>query len=311
MPGRKQPAAAAAARVSRAGASVAALGAASSLFVVVRLIETWHVSPPPLSHRITVLGQPLSYPTANFAAVVVLVLALLGLTVMLTAIAGIAREIAGAMRLRRSLRASRRLREAFVIADDRPRAFCAGLLAPRVYVSTGAVALLDPHALETVLLHEHHHARRRDPLRLACGRAAARALFFIPGFSELVARGQALAEMSADEAAIDAGSGNRSALARAMLGFHDGSQPGDGVGIDPVRVDHVLGEAPDWRFPVLLCLVALAAIVLLAGVAALAGAAASGSASLAPPFLSSRPCVMVLAAVPGVLGLVGLRLRRS
>jgi hypothetical protein len=178
-----------------------------------------------------------------------------------------------------------------------------------VYISSGAVGLLDADALQAVLRHERHHARHRDPLRLACGRVAARALFFIPGVGELVSRQQALSELSADEAAINGAPGNRSALARAMLGFYDGSRPGDTVGIDPARVDHVLGAAADWRFPALLCLLALGGIVLLAAVTALAGAAASGSASLAPPLLSSRPCIMALAAIPGLVALVGLRLR--
>jgi hypothetical protein len=198
-----------------------------------------------------------------------------------------------------------------VIDDERPRAFCAGLLRPRVYISSGAVALLDAHALGAVLLHERHHARRRDPLRLACGRVVGRALFFVPGLGELITHHQALAEISADESAINAAPSNRSALARAMLGFHDSARPGDTVGIDPARVDYVLGEAPDWRFPALLAVLALTVTLVLAGLGVLAGAEASGTASLAPPFLSSRPCVMVLAAIPGFLTFAGLRLRRG
>jgi Zn-dependent protease with chaperone function len=34
------------------------------------------------------------------------------------------------------------------------------------------VALLDDSGLDAMLAHEHHHARRRDPLRLATGRVA-------------------------------------------------------------------------------------------------------------------------------------------
>ncbi|MGZ4179787.1 MAG: M56 family metallopeptidase [Solirubrobacteraceae bacterium] len=311
MAGPEQPAtaAAAAARVSRAGAVLGCLGLASSLFVVMRLLETWHGSSVPRARSISVLGQTLSYPTANFAAVVVLVLALLGLAVTVAAITGMARELTAARRFERSVPVTGRVGDALVIADDRPRAFCAGLLRPRIYVSSGAVAALDATALQAVLLHERHHARCRDPLRLACGRVAARALFFIPGLGELVARQQTLAELSADETTINAAPGNRSALARAMLGFYDGSRPGDPVGIDPARIDHVLGEPPDWRFPVLLCLPALAVIAVLAGLGALAGAAASGSATLAPPLLSSRPCIMVLAAVPGAMAFAALRLR--
>src|SRR5207237_9218309 len=91
--------------------------------------------------------------------------------------------------------------DAVVIADEQPRAFCAGLLRPRVYVSSGAVALLDEAALRAVLAHERHHARRWDPLRLAIARVIARALFFVPGLAELVRRQRAIAEVRADERA--------------------------------------------------------------------------------------------------------------
>ena len=83
------------------------------------------------------------------------------------------------------------------------------------------LALLDDAALSTVLAHERQHARRRDPLRLAAGRVLARALFFLPGLGDLVERQQALAELSADESAVNDLPANRSALARAMVSFSD------------------------------------------------------------------------------------------
>ena len=95
---------------------------------------------------------------------------------------------------------------------------------------------------------------------------------------------------------------NRSALARAMLSFSDDSESGEVVGIDPARVDHLLGEPPSWRFPALLCLAGLSVIALMTAVAVLAGQVASGSATLAAPFLSSRPCIVVLALIPADFG---------
>jgi Peptidase family M48 len=143
-----------------------------------------------------------------------------------------------------------------VIADARPRAFCGGVLQPRVYVSTWAMAILDGAGLNAVLAHERHHARRFDPLRLAAGRVLARALFFLPELGELVEHQQALAELSADESAVNALPANRFALAEAMLSFSDTPASGGSTGIDPARVDYLLGESPRWRFPVLLCLAA-------------------------------------------------------
>jgi hypothetical protein len=307
-----RPAAIAAARVSRASMLLGALGLASSAFVVVRLAERWRVTASATSHHITLLGQKVSYPAANFAAVVVLLLALLGLAVVVRLVAGAARELTTSARFVRRMTASgcRKLGDALVFEDERPRAFCAGLLRPRVYVSTGAVATLDEPALRAVLLHERHHAGRRDPLRLATGRVLSRALFFAPGIGELVRHQESLAELAADERAIDAGNENRSALARAMLSFSEETDSGESIGIDPARVDHLLGEPPSWRFPALVCVGVLAALVLIGTVALLAGQVASGSATLAPPFLSNQPCVVMLGMIPATVGLIALRLAR-
>ena len=81
-----------------------------------------------------------------------------------------------------------------------------------------------------------------------------------------------------------------------------------GVGLDPVRVDHLLGDPPPWRFPTLLFLAALAMIALLAGTAVLAGREAAGSASLAPPYLSAQPCLVVVALIPAALAVAAGRI---
>ena len=242
----RRSAAIAARRAARSQALLGLLGLASFGLVLLRLVETWRVSPQRVSHQVAILGQTLSYPAANTAAVIVLVLAALGAVVTARAVLGVAKEVTGARRLHRRLApATRRdLGGALVIDDDRPHAFCAGLLSPRVYVTSGALAILDESALEAVLAHERHHARRRDPLRLATSRVLTRAMFFLPALGELDRGQQALAEMSADESAIEADPGNRSALARAMLTFSDASEADDSVGIDPARVDYLLGEPP-------------------------------------------------------------------
>jgi hypothetical protein len=48
----------------------------------------------------------------------------------------------------------------------------------------------------------------------------------------------------------------------------------------------------------------------LVAVAVLAGHVASGSATLALPFLSRQPCIVVLAAIPAVLGVTAAYYRR-
>jgi hypothetical protein len=311
-PGQERPAAIAAARVSRASLVLGGFGLASAIFVLARLLESWRVTPHAASHQILIFGQTLSYPAANIDAVVIVLLAVLGSIVTARALTGAWREVQASRRFHRLLAQDkpRPLHGALVIADSRPRAFCAGLFRPRVYVSTGALAILDEAALSAVLAHERHHARRRDPLRLAAGRVLARALFFLPELADLVERQQTLAELSADESAVNSAPANRSALARAMLSFSDAPALSGSGGIDPTRVDYLLGDPPSWRFPALLCLAAASALVLLIAVAALAGQVATGSATLALPFLSHQPCIVVLAAIPAVLGVLGANYRR-
>jgi Zn-dependent protease with chaperone function len=305
-----RPAATAAARVSRANLALGGLGLASAIFLLARLLASWRVTPRAASHQISLVGVSLSYPAANVDAVVIL--AALGGIVTARALIAAWQEFQASRRFHRLLLKGRPqpLGEALLIADSQPRAFCAGLLSPRVYVTTSAVASLDDAALRAVLAHERHHARRRDPLRLATGRVLARALFFLPGLGDLVERQRALAELSADESAISGGPAHRSALARAMLSFSDSPASVASTGVDPARVDYLLGEPPSWRFPAVLCLAAIAVLALLVAVAVLAGQVASGSATLALPFLSHQPCIVVLAAIPAGLGLLAAAYRR-
>ena len=73
--------------------------------VVVRLVERWRVTPSAASHRIVILGQRVSYPAANVAAIVVLGLAVLGAVVVGLALVGAIREVTRQRRLSRRLAA--------------------------------------------------------------------------------------------------------------------------------------------------------------------------------------------------------------
>lgn len=308
----QQPAAIAAGRVFAVSLLLGVLGLASAVFVITRLFESWRVTPRPTSNEISILGQPLSYPAANAGAIVVTALAALGLLMAGMAAWRAARELLADRSFRRAIaaRSPLPLDGAWVIDEDRAQAFCAGLFRPRVYLSTGALDLLDAPALAAVLAHERQHATRHDPLRLACGRVLVAGLFFIPALRHLALRQHALAELSADEAAVLMGGGDRSALASAMLSFSQAASA-DATGVDPERIDHLLGERMQWRLPVALCLGAGAALSVLIALAVLAAHAAAGSATLAPPFLSSQPCVAVLAMIPTAVALAGVAYART
>lgn len=288
------------------------LALASAAFVVSRMFESWHIAPGSRAHVVSLLGQRLSYPVANVGAIIVTLLALLGLLMAGAAARCLFAELAADRRFRRALeaRSATPPRGAWgVILDEEPQAFCAGLLHPRVYVSTGALELLDEQALAAVIAHERHHVLRRDPLRLACGRALLAGLFFIPALRRMLERQQVLAEVGADEAALSADGVDRGALASAMLNFSDASSS-PSVGVDPRRIDHLLGEGSPMRFPFALCIASAAALLLLSACALVAGQLASGSATLAPPGLSGQPCIAVLAMIPAATVLAALRCTR-
>jgi hypothetical protein len=305
----ERPAARAAAIAWRTGLLLGLLAATAFVAVFARLLESWRVTARDGSRHVSVLGHSLSYPAANGGAIIVLALAVLGGIVAGIALSAIARELVAARRLARGLADLQPVARdgLFVIDDDRAEVFCAGLWRPRVYITTGALARLDPPAVRAVLEHERHHARRRDPLRLAASRVIARSLFFLPAVRELSGAQPTLAETSADESAVAAAAGDRSALARAMLRL--GDEPG--AGVDPARVDYLLGQAPGWRFPALMCTAALALLALVVTVAILAGREAAGSATLDPPFLSAQPCVVMLALIPCGIALVAGWLMRA
>jgi Zn-dependent protease with chaperone function len=304
---RRSPAAVAAGRMFGTTLALGLLAALSAGVALQRVLESWHVGSASSSRTISIAGQRVSYPAANAAAVIVVVLAALGLAMAAATVCRLGREVLRDRRFRERLRSRARsqVHGAWVLDDDRPQAFCAGLLRPRVYVSTGALDLLDEHALAAVLAHERHHARSRDPLRLACGRALVAGMLFAPALRRLVQRQNALAEIGADDAARAEGV-ERAALASAMLSFSEASGD-DPVGVDPQRIDNLLGEPPEWRFPLLLCVLTTVVLVSMLALAVLAGRVASGSATLAPPFLSGQPCVVVLALVPAVALAVAAR----
>lgn len=87
-------------------------------------------------------------------------------------------------------------------AAREPFAFCHGLVRPRICVSTGLVELLTNVELEAVLIHEGHHLRSYDPLRMWLARAVGQALFFLPIASHLHHGFMAAKELAADAAAI-------------------------------------------------------------------------------------------------------------
>ena len=181
-----------------------------------------------------------------------------------------------------------------VVEDPEPLAFCAGLLRPQVFVSTGAYDRLRPDQLAAVLDHEDHHAGRRDPLRALLGGALADALFYVPAARRLTDRHAALLDLAADAAAT--GRGRRGALAGAMLAVP--------AGVSSERVDRLLGDKARWGFSPAAVLTTVASLSLMAAGAGvlLDEAFVRFVLHQAPP----EPLTALLSAGPLLCGAAGL-----
>jgi Zn-dependent protease with chaperone function len=261
----------------------------------------------------SLFGLNLSRPYVNVAAAVLLALAGVGLAAIAKGARAALNEARSNRRFFGSLAARNPRRQGgfFVFDDVAVQAFCAGLLRPRVYVSTGALEALSAAELDAVLAHECHHQRRHDPLRVALGRMLTRALFFLPVVSLLHARYCAMAELAADSHAISA-DGVPQALASALLAFGAGQESEAAVGIAPERVDHMLGRVPNWPLPAAVVAGGVAVVALIGVLASQLARMASVRASLSLPVLSARPCIAVLATLPAALTAIALlRLRRA
>lgn len=67
-----------------------------------------------------------------------------------------------------------------LVDDPTVFTFCHGYFRPRVCVSSGLVERLSDDELRAVLMHEQHHVKHWDPLKILVGRTLASGLFFLP-----------------------------------------------------------------------------------------------------------------------------------
>jgi hypothetical protein len=250
--------------------------------------------------RLSAAGLFLSYPELNQAGWLVIGLAAVGATAIAIGARATQRQRCAYRGFLDRLEVLGRLEDhptVNVIAGSRPEAFCAGYLRPTIYISEGALAALDAPELGAVLAHEQHHRLVRDPLRFALAGILSQALFFVPIMRSLRDRYADLAELSADRAAVRASAGRQAPLASALLVFDAAAPPG-ASGISPERVDSLLGQPARWRLPGTLMAASLAALSAMSLLIWQSSEVASVRATFNPPFLSSQPCVMMIALLP-------------
>jgi beta-lactamase regulating signal transducer with metallopeptidase domain len=129
------------------------------------------------------------------------------------------------------------------VEGSAPEALCVGVIHPRILVTPRIIERLRDRELDAVLLHEQHHARRRDPLRRAILRAAADVYFYLPVLRWWAERQLAQSELAADRVAIER-LGPR-AVAGAISRVASGTCPRGAAafsGAAELRVAQVLGD---------------------------------------------------------------------
>lgn len=134
----------------------------------------------------------------------------------------------------------------FVAPASRPVAFCLGLFRPRVVITAGLLARLDPEEQAAVVWHEAHHARQREPLKSLIARLAAQTFFWIPALRELLDRYLLVKELAADRLA--AGRTSRRALAGALSQVAGQPTPAAAVGLAEfaaARIDRLFDPAAE------------------------------------------------------------------
>ncbi len=101
------------------------------------------------------------------------------------------------------------------IQTNEPTVFCYGFINPRICISSAVVNSLSHNELKAVLLHEQHHLKVYEPIKLFLIKIISNALFFIPGIKNLTKQYAVFSELAADETATD-NFKNKAPLAQAL-----------------------------------------------------------------------------------------------
>ncbi len=143
-----------------------------------------------------------------------------------------------------------------LLDSEVPLCFCAGFISPRIYISRGMVEKLEPQELKALLLHEKHHLKNYDPLKMLLGRLVVAALFFIPALRDILEQYLIDKEIAADRSAIQY-QGHYRGIAGALekLLQERSTIPADGLVVGGAealsyRIDHLMGHTSQRGHPI-------------------------------------------------------------
>lgn len=89
-----------------------------------------------------------------------------------------------------------------ILQDDKPFAYCFGILNPKIFITTGLIAMTDKKELEIVLRHEKYHLEHRDSLILLLAMFVESLFPFLPTIKDIIRIYKTDRELLADQAAI-------------------------------------------------------------------------------------------------------------
>jgi beta-lactamase regulating signal transducer with metallopeptidase domain len=102
-----------------------------------------------------------------------------------------------------------------VLREDKPFAYCFGVRTPKIYITTGLIALVNKKELEVILRHERYHLEHRDNLILLFATLLTSLFPFFPILKDFIRIYKTDRELLADEAAI-LGRNDKSSLSSVL-----------------------------------------------------------------------------------------------
>ncbi len=97
-----------------------------------------------------------------------------------------------------------------VLGENKPFAYCFGVRKPKIFITTGLIAMIDRKELEIILRHEKYHLEHRDNLVLLLATFVESLFPFFPILTDLIHIYKTDRELLADQAAIQEETDKRS-----------------------------------------------------------------------------------------------------
>lgn len=112
-------------------------------------------------------------------------------------------------------RALKLVNKVVILRETKPFAYCFGILNPKIFLTTGLIAMVDRKELEVVLRHEKYHLEHRDNMVLLLATFVESLFPFFPILTDFIRIYKIDRELLADQAAIQ-GVADKSSLSSLL-----------------------------------------------------------------------------------------------